>query len=130
MSEHACHSVELVLPLSEQWSRLVRLFVAGAAQQCGFSISLIDDAKLVSEEAFLLGAALSEPGRDLTITVSSTDRGLKMLLAGLPAKAADEGACGRYSQLVLNAIAAETRWIERDGLVDLDVLLEEREADA
>lgn len=129
MSENSCHPVELVLPLSEQWSRLVRLFVAGAAQQCGSSISLIDDAKLVSEEAFLLGAALSDSGRDLTITVSGADRGLSLLLAGLPAQAADQGACGRYSRLVLDAIAAETRWIERDGCVDLEVLLREREGD-
>lgn len=129
MSARACHPVELVLPLSEEWSRLVRLFVAGAAQQCGSSISLIDDAKLVSEEAFLLGVALSDPGRDLTITVSGAERGLKMLLAGLPAQAADEKACGRYSRLVLDAIAAETRWIQHDGTVDLEVLLSEREGD-
>lgn len=128
MSDRACLPVHLVLPLSEQWSRLVRLFVAGAAQPCGSSISLIDDAKLVSEEAFLLGAALADPGRDLTITVSGTDRGLKVLLEGLPAQAADERTCGRYSLFVLNAIAAETRWIEHDGSVDLEVLLTEQEA--
>jgi anti-sigma regulatory factor (Ser/Thr protein kinase) len=129
MSENASHPVEILLPLSERWARLVRLFVAGAAQQCGASISLIDDAKLVSEEAFLLGLAVSDAERQVTIAVSCADGGIRMVVGGLPARSADERTCGRYSLFILNALATETRWISHDGSVDLEVLLTEREAD-
>jgi anti-sigma regulatory factor (Ser/Thr protein kinase) len=129
MSENSSHSVEMLLPLSEEWARLVRLFVAGAAQQCGASISLIDDAKLVSEEAFLLGLAVTDAERQVTIAVSCAEGGINLVVGGLPPQSADERTCGPYSLFILNALATETRWVSRDGSVDLEVLLTEREAD-
>lgn len=119
-----CDLIELEVPLSGEYARLVRLTAAFVAEHCGLDIDRIDDVKMAAEEAFLLAAAIAKSPGVARMSMAVNEEGVRFVLSdfelGHDEQEAGAGArCWQYGLFVLSAIADEARLVPHGDRADL-----------
>ncbi len=95
--------IELELPASAEYGRVIRIAAANLALRRGFSLNEIDDLRLVMDEAavMLLGSSMHISGRlEVTYSIDSDSITVDLKVLSDTDQPLSEGGAERFAELV------------------------------